>query len=58
MERDTEGGVNAWWMWTHLRWSTRVIVMDDPQVRAAYYAEYGVDRADMPYTGAGTNSWD
>ena len=58
VERDTEGGINAWWLWTHLRWNTRVIVMDDPQERAADYAAYGVDREDMPYTGTGTNSWD
>ena len=59
VERTTEGGCNAWWLWTHLRWNTRVIVMDDPAQRAAYNAANGItNRDDMPYTGTGTNGWD
>ena len=59
VERTTEGGYNAWWLWTHLRWNTRVIVMDDPVERAEYNSSAGSeDWADMPYTGEGTNSWD
>ena len=59
VERTTEGGYNAWWLWTHLRWNTRVIIMDDPVQRAEYNASAGkTGRDDMPYTGAGTNGWD
>ena len=59
MERTTEGGYNTWWMWTHLRWNTRVIIMDDPVQRSAdNAAAHRTDRDDMPYTGSGTNSWD
>lgn len=28
-----EDGVNAYWLWTHLPWHTRIIILDDPQQR-------------------------
>ncbi len=34
----TEGGVNAWWMWTNLPWHTRVMILDDPEARNARLA--------------------
>lgn len=59
MERFTEDSpLNAWWLWTHLRWNTRVIVLDNPVDRAAEKEAFRGDWADMPYTGLGTNSWD
>ena len=30
-----EGGVNAYWLWTHLPYHTRVLILDDPEERAA-----------------------
>lgn len=30
-----EGGINAYWLWTHLPYHTRVLILDDPQARSA-----------------------
>ena len=30
-----EGGTNAYWLWTHIPYHTRVIVLDDPEERKA-----------------------
>lgn len=59
VEHFTDGSpLNAWWLWTHLRWNTRVIILDNPADRAESWRTYGNGREDMPYTGTGTNSWD
>ncbi len=29
-----ESGVDAYWIWTHLPWHTRIIILDDPEERA------------------------
>ena len=52
IERFTEDGeIDAWWLYTHLPWYTRVIVMDDAEERAQQRAALGVTAADMDYTG-------
>ena len=33
-----ECGVNAYWLWTHLPYHTRVVILDDPQERAMQQA--------------------
>ena len=33
-----ESGVNAYWLWTHLPYYTRLIILDDPQQRQAQVA--------------------
>ncbi len=30
-----ESGVNAYWLWTHLPWHTRILILDDPVERQA-----------------------
>lgn len=35
MDADPESGLNAYWLWTHLPYRTRVIILDDPQERVA-----------------------
>ena len=32
---DEAYNLNAYWMWTHLEWGTKVLVLDDPQAREA-----------------------
>ena len=32
-EKPSEQGINAYWLWTHLPYHTRVIVLDDPEER-------------------------
>ncbi len=29
-----DSGVDAYWLWTHLPWHTRIIILDDPEERA------------------------
>ncbi len=31
-----ENGINAYWLWTHLPYHTRVIILDDPEEREGY----------------------
>ena len=33
--------INAYWLWTHLEWGTKVLVLDDPDAREARLAELG-----------------
>ncbi|MGN1019882.1 MAG: CapA family protein [Aristaeellaceae bacterium] len=33
-----ESGINAYWLWTHLPYYTRLIILDDPEVRQAQVA--------------------
>lgn len=40
MEADPENGLNMYWLWTHIPFRTRVIVLDDPQERKADAALY------------------
>ena len=35
-EKPSENGINAFWLWTHLPYHTRIIVLDDPQERENY----------------------
>ena len=37
--RPGENGLNIYWLWTHLPYMTKVIVLDDPEERAARMAE-------------------
>ncbi len=37
-EAGKEAGLNAYWLWTHIPYHTRVIIMDDPEQRAAEMA--------------------
>ena len=39
---DDEHPINAYWMWTHLEWGTKVLVLDDQMQREARMAELGV----------------
>jgi len=32
-----ESGINAYWLWTHLPFHTRIIILDDPEERHALY---------------------
>ena len=32
-----ESGINAYWLWTHLPYHTRIIILDDPEERHATY---------------------
>ena len=32
---DGEYNLNAYWIWTHLEWGTKVLVLDDPEAREA-----------------------
>ena len=32
-EKPSEQGINAYWLWTHLPYHTRIIVLDDPEER-------------------------
>lgn len=32
-----ESGINAYWLWTHLPYHTRIIILDDPEERHAAY---------------------
>ncbi len=32
-----ESGVNAYWLWTHLPYHTRIVILDDPEERHAAY---------------------
>ena len=32
-----ESGINAYWLWTHLPYHTRIIILDDPEERHALY---------------------
>ena len=34
-EATGESGINAYWLWTHLPYHTRVIILDDPEERTA-----------------------
>lgn len=47
-----EDGVNAYWMWTHLPYHTRLIILDDPEQRVLNHAmaEAGITsmKKDMP----------
>ena len=36
--RPGEGGLNIYWLWTHLPYNTKVLVLDDPEDRAARMA--------------------
>ena len=33
-----EGGLNAYWLWTHLPYHTRILILDDPEQREAEFA--------------------
>ncbi len=37
-EPGEENGINAYWIWTHLPYRTRIIILDDPEEREAEYA--------------------
>ena len=37
-----EGGINAYWLWTHLAHNTKVLVIDDPETRHARMDELGI----------------
>ncbi|MBR5345288.1 MAG: L,D-transpeptidase [Clostridia bacterium] len=37
-----EGGINAFWLWTHLGKNTKVLVIDDPETRHARMDELGI----------------
>ena len=37
-----EGGINAYWLWTHLPRGTKVLVIDDPETRHARLDELGI----------------
>ena len=37
--RPGENGLNVYWLWTHLPYNTKVLVLDDPGARAARLAE-------------------
>ena len=39
-------GINAYWLYTHLPYGTRVIILDDPQARQLQKAAAGVDIGD------------
>lgn len=41
-----EGGINAYWLYTHLPYHTRVIILDDPEERTAQAAAVGVAVSD------------
>ena len=34
-----EGGVNAYWLWTHIPYHTRVIILDDPEERREWISK-------------------
>jgi len=55
-----DGSLTAYWLWSHVRPDTRVIILDDPLVRAEESSSIPSVRYpdDMAYTGTGTNSWD
>lgn len=53
-----EGDITAYWLWLHIPWHTRLIILDDPAERAAQAEQLGVQLHDMPYTGSGTNGND
>ena len=38
---DAAHTINAYWLWTHLEWGTKVLVLDDPDAREARLAELG-----------------
>ena len=38
-----EGGINAFWLWTHLGHNTKVLVLDDPEERHARMDELGIE---------------
>ncbi|MBQ7849013.1 MAG: CapA family protein [Clostridia bacterium] len=40
-------GINAYWLYTHLPYHTRVILLDDPEARQLQKAAAGVDVGDM-----------
>lgn len=40
-------GINAYWLYTHLPYGTRVIILDDPDVRTLQKAAAGVDVGDL-----------
>ena len=33
-----QSGIDAYWLWSHLPWHTRVLILDDPEAREAAYA--------------------
>ena len=39
----TRNGINAYWIWTHLPYRTRVIIMDDPEERSVEKARLSGD---------------
>ena len=53
-----EDGITAWWLYTHLSWHTRVIILDDADNRQVQAALVGSYVRDMTYTGSGTNASD
>lgn len=40
-------GINAYWLYTHLPYHTRVIILDDPETRLLQKAAAGVDVGDL-----------
>lgn len=40
-------GINAYWLYTHLPYGTRVIILDDPETRLLQKAAAGVDVGEM-----------
>lgn len=43
-----EDGINAYWLWTHLPWHTRVIILDDPLQRMEGEILANADMTAMP----------
>ncbi|MBQ6173361.1 MAG: L,D-transpeptidase [Clostridia bacterium] len=38
-----DGGINAYWLWTHLGHNTKILIIDDPEVRHARMDEMGME---------------
>lgn len=47
-----ESGITAYWLWTHLPWGTRVLILDDPEQRMEQAAAVAAGRLPVAQTRA------
>ncbi len=50
-----ESGINAYWIWTHIPYHTRIIILDDPLLRRNHAA---MARGEMPEGNERIDLWD
>ena len=51
--RPDENGINAYWLWTHLPYHTKVLILDDPDARTREAAAVSGNATD---TGAASST--